>query len=136
MRAKTNLAMDLAIEESTKKKERTLEEMIPQELRKYRSVFDKNAADRFPERRTWDHAIDLQPDFIPKRHTSTRCHYQNRTNSKNLSRKTSRRDTFDLQNRHKRRPSSLSRRRMGNYDQYKTIGCSTRKRSKMLIHSH
>jgi Reverse transcriptase (RNA-dependent DNA polymerase)/RNase H-like domain found in reverse transcriptase len=67
VRAKTNLAMDLAIEESAKRKEQTIEEMIPQTLMKYRSVFDKDAANRFPERRPWDHAIDLQTDFIPKK---------------------------------------------------------------------
>ena len=67
IKAKTNLAMDLAIEESAKRKEQTLDEMIPQELMIYRSVFDKVAANRFPDRRPWDHAIDLQPDFIPKK---------------------------------------------------------------------
>ena len=67
IRAKTNLAMDLAIEESAKRKEQTLEEMVPKELIQYRSVFDKDAANRFPERRSWDHAIDLQPDFLPKK---------------------------------------------------------------------
>ena len=69
IKAKTNLAMDLAIEESAKRKEQTLDEMIPQELIMYRSVFDKIAANRFPDRRPWDHAIDLQPDFIPKKGT-------------------------------------------------------------------
>ena len=50
IKAKTNLAIDLAIKESAKRKEQTLEEMIPQELMKYRSVFDKVAANRFPDR--------------------------------------------------------------------------------------
>ena len=59
--------MDLAIEESAKQKEQTLEEMIPQELTKYRSVFDKVAANRFPDWQPWDHVIDLQPDFVPKK---------------------------------------------------------------------
>ena len=67
IKAKTNLAMDLVIEESAKRKEQTLDEMIPQELMAYRSVFDKVATNRFPDRRPWDHAIDLQPDFIPKK---------------------------------------------------------------------
>ena len=40
--------------------------MIPQELMTYQSVFDKVAANRFPDQRPWDHAINLQPDFIPK----------------------------------------------------------------------
>ena len=58
--------MDLAIKESAKRKEQTLNEMIPQELMTYRSVFVKVAANRCPDQRPWDHAIDLQPDFIPK----------------------------------------------------------------------
>ena len=49
IKAKTNLAMDLAIDESAKQKEQTLEEMIPQELMTYQSVFDKIAANRFPD---------------------------------------------------------------------------------------
>ena len=59
IKAKPNLAMDLAIEESAKQKEQTLDEMIPHELMAYRSVFDKVAANRFPDQRPWDHAIDL-----------------------------------------------------------------------------
>ena len=41
--------------------------MIPQELMAYRSVFDKVATNRFPDRRPWDHTIDLQPNFISKK---------------------------------------------------------------------
>ena len=67
IKVKTNLAMDLAIEESVRQKEQMLEEMIPQELMTYQSVFDKVAANRFPDRRPWDHAINLQPDFVPKK---------------------------------------------------------------------
>jgi hypothetical protein len=32
----------------------------------YKSVFEKEASERFPESQPWDHAIDLKPDFIPK----------------------------------------------------------------------
>src|ERR1700678_4262166 len=64
--AKTNLAMDLAIEEAKKRKEKTLEEMIPEELADYKDVFDKKAANRFPESKPYDHAIELKKDFIPK----------------------------------------------------------------------
>jgi hypothetical protein len=64
--AKTNTAQELAMKESEKKKPKTLEEMIPAELMAYQDVFDKKKAERFPESRPWDHAIDLKPDFIPK----------------------------------------------------------------------
>ena len=50
IKAKTNLAMDLVIEESAKRKEQTLDKMIPQELMTYWPVFDKIAANRFPDR--------------------------------------------------------------------------------------
>ena len=40
--------------------------MLPPELMDYRHVFDKTTAERFPESRSWDHAIDLKDDFIPK----------------------------------------------------------------------
>src|SRR5271156_4575884 len=64
--AKTNVAQELAMKEAEKKKQKTLEEMIPPALMDYRDVFDKKTAERFPESRPWDHAIDLKPDFIPK----------------------------------------------------------------------
>ena len=33
----------------------------------YQSIFNKIATNRFPDRRPWDHTINLQPDFIPKK---------------------------------------------------------------------
>jgi hypothetical protein len=64
--AKTNVAMELAVHENLKKTEKTLDEMIPLELTDYKDIFDKEKANRFPESRPWDHAIDLKEDFIPK----------------------------------------------------------------------
>ena len=62
--AKANVSMALASEQNLKKEERTLDEMLPLELMDYRHVFDKTTAERFPESRPWDHAIDLKDDFI------------------------------------------------------------------------
>ena len=64
--AKTNVAQELAMKEMEKQKPRTLEELVPPELMDYRSVFNKKEAERFSESRSWDHAIDLKPDFVPK----------------------------------------------------------------------
>ena len=61
IKAKTNLAMDLAIEESAKQKEQTLDEMIPQELMAYQSVFDK-VAQNF----TLSHLSPKESWFIPE----------------------------------------------------------------------
>ena len=62
---KTNVSQKLAIHETVDKKEKTVEEMVPPELLDYKDVFDKVTAERFPESRPWDHAIDLKEDFVP-----------------------------------------------------------------------
>src|SRR6201996_6893797 len=64
--AKTGISQTLAIQESADKKEKTLDEMLPAEVMDYKDVFDKQTAERFPESRPWDHAIDLKEDFVPK----------------------------------------------------------------------
>ena len=64
--AKTNVAQELAMKETEKQKPKTIEELIPPELMDYQNVFDKKEAERFPESRSWDHAIDLKPEFVPK----------------------------------------------------------------------
>src|ERR1700678_1086065 len=40
--------------------------MLPEELADYRDVFDKKAANIFPESGSYDHAIELKEDFVPK----------------------------------------------------------------------
>ena len=120
--AKTNLAMDLAIEEAKKRKEKTLEEIIPEELADYKDVFDKKAANRFPESKPYDHAIELKEDFIPK---DCKVYPLSLSEQEKL-------DEFVDENlekryiRHRnplwRHHSSLSKRKMENYDLAKTIG--------------
>ena len=63
---KTNISTELAAKENLAKQEKPLKEQVPQELHDYLSVFDKKTAERFPELRPWDHAIDLKPDFVPR----------------------------------------------------------------------
>ncbi|KAJ2927416.1 hypothetical protein H1R20_g9679, partial [Candolleomyces eurysporus] len=67
IRAKTTTSQTLAQKHEEVKKEVPLEEQIPKEYHDYLKVFDKEAAARFPDPRPWDHAIDLKPDFIPRR---------------------------------------------------------------------
>lgn len=66
IRAKINPAMDLAQRKQATEGKKTLEEMIPEPYQEFKDVFDKKAAERFPESRAYDHAIDLKPDFIPR----------------------------------------------------------------------
>jgi hypothetical protein len=48
---KTNIAMELAIEENSKKLDKTYEQLLPAEYHKYLDMFSKEKAHRFPESR-------------------------------------------------------------------------------------
>jgi hypothetical protein len=43
-----------------------LDDLLLKAYHEYKSVFEKEVSECFPESRPWDHAIDLKPDFIPK----------------------------------------------------------------------
>ena len=64
---KTNIATELAVKAAEGKVEKTLEEMLPPHYLEYREVFEKKDFDTLPERRPWDHVIEMTPDFKPKR---------------------------------------------------------------------
>jgi hypothetical protein len=51
---KATLSTDMAIEELKKQKEKTPEEMIPPELMDYKDIFNKKAADRLPESKSYN----------------------------------------------------------------------------------
>ena len=64
--AKTNLAMDMAIEANLKKKEVPVKELVPPEYHEFLDVFNEEKANRFLESRKWDHKIDMKEGFEPK----------------------------------------------------------------------
>ena len=64
--AKTNLAMDMAIEANLKKKEIPVTELVPPEYHEFLDVFDEEKANRFPESCKWDHKIKMKEGFEPK----------------------------------------------------------------------
>ena len=39
---------------------------LPERYNEFQSVFDKATSERLPEHKSWDHAIDLKPDFVPR----------------------------------------------------------------------
>uniref|UniRef100_A0A0W0F853 Reverse transcriptase-rnase h-integrase n=1 Tax=Moniliophthora roreri TaxID=221103 RepID=A0A0W0F853_MONRR len=45
---------------------REIQELVPDYLLGYRDRFEKGKAERFPPSRSYDHAIDLKPDFVPR----------------------------------------------------------------------
>jgi hypothetical protein len=58
---KSTVAQELAIQ-ATDKTERTWQEQVPKEYHNFGRVFSEEESQRFPERRRWDHAIDLKED--------------------------------------------------------------------------
>jgi Reverse transcriptase (RNA-dependent DNA polymerase) len=42
---------------------KTLDKLLPEQYQDYKQVFEKVASERFPDKKVWDHTIDLKPDF-------------------------------------------------------------------------
>jgi hypothetical protein len=63
---KTNIATELAIEENSKKTDKTDEQLVPAEYHKYSNIFSEEKAHRFPESRPWDYKIKIKEGFKPK----------------------------------------------------------------------
>jgi len=59
--AKTTVALQLA-QDAADKKKRTWQEIIPEQYHRHGKVFSKEASEWFPDRRPWDHAIELTED--------------------------------------------------------------------------
>ena len=43
------------------------ESTLPTAYKPWKKVFEQKASERFPERRPWDHGIELKDGFVPKR---------------------------------------------------------------------
>jgi len=54
-------------EVETKIKKKTDEEMVPPQFHAYLDVFKKAQSERMPVCKLWDHAIDLNPNFVPRK---------------------------------------------------------------------
>jgi hypothetical protein len=61
LRVKGTQAQQMA-EEANREKEQMTEDAVPEQYREYIKVFAKESFDRLPEKRLWDHAIELKPD--------------------------------------------------------------------------
>ncbi|KAG2044140.1 hypothetical protein BDR03DRAFT_836461, partial [Suillus americanus] len=57
---KASVAMEQKVAEEATKKKQTVEEMVPSWLHDYLGVFSEEESKHFPERKKWDHAIDLK----------------------------------------------------------------------------
>uniref|UniRef100_A0A0W0G5G9 Reverse transcriptase domain-containing protein n=1 Tax=Moniliophthora roreri TaxID=221103 RepID=A0A0W0G5G9_MONRR len=62
--AKITTSQELAHQQQEVKKE--IDELIPFYLQGYQDCFEKRKAEQFPPSQSYDHAIELKPDFIPR----------------------------------------------------------------------
>jgi hypothetical protein len=74
---KTNIATELAIEENSKKTDKTDKQLVLAEYHEYLDIFSEEKAHHFPKSRPWDHKIKMKEGFEPK---STTSHQQNKSN--------------------------------------------------------
>ena len=59
---KGTVAQQLMIEVNEQKEEKPWQELVPPQYHRHTKVFHKKDSEKFPDRRPWDHAIDLKPD--------------------------------------------------------------------------
>uniref|UniRef100_A0A0W0FG00 Putative reverse transcriptase-rnase h-integrase n=1 Tax=Moniliophthora roreri TaxID=221103 RepID=A0A0W0FG00_MONRR len=62
--AKITASQEMAHQQQQVKKD--IDELIPKYLYSYRDYFKKKKAECFPPSQTYDHAIELKPDFVPR----------------------------------------------------------------------
>uniref|UniRef100_A0A0W0FDX2 Putative reverse transcriptase-rnase h-integrase n=1 Tax=Moniliophthora roreri TaxID=221103 RepID=A0A0W0FDX2_MONRR len=60
------LSASQVLAQAHKVKVKPLEELLPPYLSDYSDRFEKKKAERFPPSRSYDHVIDLKPDFKPR----------------------------------------------------------------------
>jgi hypothetical protein len=87
---KTNIAMELAIEENNKKTNKTDKELVSEEYHNYLDIFNKEKAHQFFELRPWDHK-----DLSPSHSKITTLPWKNKSNWTNSSKKTLKKNTSD-----------------------------------------
>ena len=54
-------------EEEAIEDRRKVEDMVPKRFHRWLKVFGKQESERMPVRKTWDYAIDLQEEFVPRK---------------------------------------------------------------------
>jgi len=65
LRAKMTISQRLVQGAMEPQQKKAIEETVPKQYLKYQKVFKQMASERLPEHGKWDHAIDLDPNFVP-----------------------------------------------------------------------
>jgi len=53
--------------EEMRENHRKVEEIVPKQFYQWLKISRKVESKRMPTRKPWDHAIDLRPDFVPRK---------------------------------------------------------------------
>jgi hypothetical protein len=63
--ASQNISQKLAEEALKKEKQRSFEEIVPEQYHSFKDVFSKESFDELPPKKPWDHIIELKPGSEP-----------------------------------------------------------------------
>jgi hypothetical protein len=119
---KTGIAMELAIKENEKKADLPVEKLLPEDLHDFLDVFDNNKANWSPESNMWDHKIDMKEGFEPKSFKNYNLTPEEQKELDKFLDKNSEKGYIWPSSHLKHHLSSLSRRRMEDFDHVKIIG--------------
>jgi hypothetical protein len=118
---KTGLAMELAIKENKKKADPLVEKLIPEDLHDFLDVFDDNKATNSLNLTCGTTRLIWKKDLNQNLSRITIWHRRNKKNWTNSWIKIWKKDTFDHLSHLKCHLSSLSKRRMEDFDHVKII---------------
>lgn len=65
IRATSTMSQKLAEESHKHDQKKSFEDYVPKHYYKFRNIFSKESFDRLPDRKPWDHAIELKPGSEP-----------------------------------------------------------------------
>ena len=119
--AKMTLATNLAAIANLKKPELTPEEIVPKEYHEFLDVFDEEKANRFPESWPYDHKIEMKTGFQPKAFKGYSLTPEEQTELDKFLKENLDKGYINHWNHQWLLHSSLSKRRMENYDHVKII---------------
>ena len=110
--------------------------MIPLQFHAYLDVFEKAPSERMPVRKPWDHAIDLNPNFVPWKSKLYPMSPMKQQEVRDFVDNQLKKGYINQQNHHRHPWCFLSPRRMERNKWYKIISTWTKERSRTIIHDH
>jgi hypothetical protein len=98
-----------------------VEKLIPEDLHGFLDVFDNNKANQFPESNVWDHKIDMKEGFEPKFFKNYNLTLEEQKALDKFLDENLEKGILNHPNHLKRHLSSLSKRKMEDFDHVKII---------------